>query len=45
MEVTERLAEKLEIDAEDGIAVVNVVEDGPADDRRHRGRRHHRIHR
>ena len=32
MEVTERLAEKLEIDAEDGVAVVKVVEDGPADD-------------
>ena len=32
MEVTERLAEKLDIDAEDGIAVVKVVEDGPADD-------------
>ena len=31
MEVTERLAEKLEIDAEDGVAVVKVVEDGPAD--------------
>ena len=31
MEVTERLAEKLEIDAEGGIAVVKVVEDGPAD--------------
>ena len=31
MEVTERLAEKLDIDAEDGIAVVKVVEDGPAD--------------
>ena len=31
MEVAERLAEKLEIDAEDGIAVVKVVEDGPAD--------------
>ena len=32
MEVTERLAEKLEIDAEDGVAVVKVVENGPADD-------------
>ena len=32
MDVTERLAEKLEIDAEDGVAVVKVVEDGPADD-------------
>lgn len=31
MEVTERLAEKLEIDAEDGVAVVKVVTDGPAD--------------
>ena len=31
MDVTERLAEKLEIDAEDGVAVVKVVEDGPAD--------------
>ena len=32
MEVSDRLAEKLEIDAEDGIAVVKVVDDGPADD-------------
>ena len=32
MDVTERLATKLEIDAEDGVAVVKVVEDGPADD-------------
>ena len=32
MEITERLAEKLDIDAEDGVAVVKVVEDGPADD-------------
>ena len=32
MDVTERLAEKLEIDAEDGVAVVKVAEDGPADD-------------
>ena len=32
MDVTERLAEKLEIVAEDGIAVVKVVDDGPADD-------------
>ncbi len=32
MEVTERLAEKLDIDAEEGVAVVQVVEDGPADD-------------
>ena len=32
MDVTERLATKLDIDAEDGVAVVKVVEDGPADD-------------
>ena len=32
MDVTERLATKLEIDAEDGVAVVKVAEDGPADD-------------
>ena len=32
MKVTERLAEKLEIDAEDGVVVVKVVEDGPADE-------------
>ena len=32
MDVTERLAQKLEIDAEDGVAVIKVVEDGPADD-------------
>ncbi|MDE2823120.1 MAG: PDZ domain-containing protein, partial [Chloroflexota bacterium] len=32
MDVTERLAEKLEIDAEDGVAVVKVIEEGPADD-------------
>ena len=32
MEVTDRLAGKLDIDAEDGVAVVKVVEDGPADD-------------
>ncbi len=32
MDVTERLAEKLDIDAEDGVAVVKVIEDGPADD-------------
>ncbi len=32
MEITERLAENLDIDAEDGVAVVKVVEDGPADD-------------
>ena len=32
MDVTERLAEKLDLDAEDGVAVVKVVDDGPADD-------------
>ena len=32
MDLTERLAGKLEIDAEDGVAVVKVAEDGPADD-------------
>ena len=32
MDVTDRLADKLDIDAEDGVAVVKVVEDGPADD-------------
>ena len=32
MDVTERLAQRLEIDAEDGVAVIRVVEDGPADD-------------
>ena len=32
MEVTERLSERLDIDAEDGVAVVKVVDDGPADD-------------
>lgn len=32
MDVSDQLAEKLDIDAEGGVAVVKVVEDGPADD-------------
>lgn len=32
MNVNERLADKLDIDAEEGVAVVKVAEDGPADD-------------
>ena len=32
MNVNDRLADKLDIDAEEGVVVVKVVEDGPADD-------------